>query len=292
MVINNGELSMSRKIILSIGLVGLGVISGALVIFVYSLTGGDPTITLITLGLAIASIITGTILAFSQLLDRFFNPVIEEVGKGIEDDIQDIKAGQIKDVLIMAVITGVAVLVFFYLILRFHKLEARWGSIPVILPTLVAVAALAWFIPRTRWFQYKILYTPLWVFLIPTAGLILSLVVGINKTEDPQIFNSRSLETIQYNTYPVSNFIFQTALENGDLGFSLDLPSCDGDDCEVFYLVLLVIGLIILTLILLAGSAMIPHFWLFGGSILIGLMAIITLHDLLIRPKEIAQSDD
>lgn len=49
---------------------------------------------------------------------------------------------------------------------------------------------------------------------------------------------------------------------------------------------MLVIGLVLLTIILVAGSAMIPHFWLFSGSILIGLMTLIAIHDLRIRPKE------
>jgi hypothetical protein len=44
-----------------------------------------------------------------------------------------------------------------------------------------------------------------------------------------------------------------------------------------------VIALIILTLFLVVGSAVIPHFWLFSGSILLGIMALIAIHDLRVR---------
>jgi hypothetical protein len=39
---------------------------------------------------------------------------------------------------------------------------------------------------------------------------------------------------------------------------------------------------------LVIGSAYIPHFWLLSGSILVGIMLLIAIHDLRIRrvPKE------
>jgi hypothetical protein len=84
--------SMAKKTILSISMVALGVISGVLVIFVYAYTGGNPSITLVFLAAAIACIIGGTILGFSQLLDRFVNPVLDEINQDIQDDIQDLKS--------------------------------------------------------------------------------------------------------------------------------------------------------------------------------------------------------
>jgi len=44
-----------------------------------------------------------------------------------------------------------------------------------------------------------------------------------------------------------------------------------------------VIALIVLTFVLVIGSALIPHFWLLSGSILISIMALIAIHDLRIR---------
>ena len=277
---------MSKKTILAIILVGLGVFTGLLVIFVYTLSGGRAEVTLAFLAIAIASIVAGSILAFSQLLDRIVSPVLEDINKDIEDDLQDIKEHRMTNTLFMVLVVGISSLAFTFFVFRFHKLEAMWGSMPVILPTLAAIGALAWFIPRTRWFQNHRMYTPLWVFLIPAAGLILTMIVGLGKTEDPRGFSILNRESIEYNTYQFTGFIFQEGLGVGNLGLNLDLPSCSGDDCAGIYLIMLVIGLVLLTIILVAGSAMIPHFWLFSGSILIGLMTLIAIHDLRIRPKE------
>ena len=64
-----------------------------------------------------------------------------------------------------------------------------------------------------------------------------------------------------------------------EFGVQLELPSCHDDICGV----LLVIALIVLTFVLVIGSALIPHFWLLSGSILISIMALIAIHDLRIR---------
>lgn len=180
---------MSKKTILAIILVGLGVFTGLLVIFVYTLSGGRAEVTLAFLAIAIASIVAGSILAFSQLLDRIVSPVLEDINKDIEDDLQDIKEHRMTNTLFMVLVVGISSLAFTFFVFRFHKLEAMWGSMPVILPTLAAIGALAWFIPRTRWFQNHRMYTPLWVFLIPAAGLILTMIVGLGKTEDPRGFS-------------------------------------------------------------------------------------------------------
>jgi drug/metabolite transporter (DMT)-like permease len=277
---------MSKKMVLAIILIGLGVITGMLDLFVYGLTGGSPAVTSAFLAAAIACIIAGSVLAFSQLLDRFISPVLEEINKDIEDDIEDIREHRMTNTLFMGLVVGISILVFAFLVFRFHKLEATWGSIPVAVPTLAAIGVLVWFITKTHWFHNQRIYTPMWVFLIPTAGLILTMIIGISKTEDLRAFRVGNQEAIEYNTYQFASFIFQGAMEAGGLELNPDIPSCNGDDCGVMFLVMLVIGLVILSIILVAGSAVIPHFWLFGGSIFISLMAIIAIHDLRVRSKK------
>lgn len=273
---------MSKKTILSILLVCLGVSTGLLVIFAYSLSGGKVAITLPLLAAAIACIVTGSILGFSRLLDRLANPVLDEIHKDLEDDIQDLKQRRLTNAIWMVIMIGIAALAFFFFVLRFHKLEAKWGPVPVALPTLIALVALAWFIPRTHWFQSSGVYTPMWVFLIPATGFILTLVIGLLKTENLSIISTSRQEPIEYNTYQYTGFFFQEAADVGEWGLRLDLFSCDGDECGI----LLVIALVILTCILVIGSALIPHFWMFSGSILLGIMALIAIHDLRIRrPK-------
>jgi hypothetical protein len=272
----NGGSPVSKKTILSIFLIVLGVSAGMLVIFAYAMSGGKASITLVFLGTAIACIIAGTILAFSQLLDRFAGPFLDEIHKDIEDDIRDLKEHRITEPIWMILMIGIAVPAFTFFVFRFHKVEAVWGSIPVVLPTLAGIGILAWFIPRTRWFQNYRGYTPMWVFLIPTAGLIFTIMVGIGQTENSGTIRSSRQETIEYNTYQYTGFIIDRV---SDFGFLLDFLSCSGEDCVVS----LVIGLVVLTFILVAGSALIPHFWLFSGSILLSIMALIAIHDLLIR---------
>jgi hypothetical protein len=271
---------MQKKTILAIVLAGVGIITGMLDIVVYGLTGGNQSVILVLLIAPIVCIVAGSILAFSQLLDRYVNPVIEELHADIEDDIQDIKERRITNTHIMIMIVGISALAFAFFVFRFHKLEAMWGSIPVAIPTLVAIWALAWFIPRSKWYTKLQMYTPMWVFLIPTVGLILSLMLGIGRTEDPRAFTTWKNESIQYNTFQFASIIFQSAPEPGGSGFSLDLPSCDDDACLAVFLV---VALIVLTIILVAGSAMFPHFWLFSGSILVCFMALIAIHDLRVR---------
>lgn len=270
---------MSKKTILSIFLIFLGVSTGSLVIFAYSMSGGKATITLLFLAAAFACIITGWILGFSRLLDRLVNPVLDEIHKDLEDDIQDLKEHRITNTIWMIILIGIAALTFSFFVLRLHKLEAMWGRIPVVLPTFVGVVALAWFIPRTYWFQNPRVYTPIWVFSIPTAGFIFTVVIGLAKTENLRTISASRQESTEYNSYQYTGFFLQEATEAGEWGLTLDLPSCSGDECGV----VLVIALVILTFILVIGSALIPHFWLFSGSIFLGIMALIAIHDLRIR---------
>jgi Na+(H+)/acetate symporter ActP len=272
---------MSKKIILSILLISLGVIIGLLVTFTYSLTGGKPGISLAFLAAAVALIITGSIMLFSQLLDRIVNPVLEEIQKDIEDDIQDLRERRTTGVLWMLMILGISVLVFSFFVFRLHKLEAMWGQIPVAAPTILGVGAVAFFIPRTRWYQNKHRYTPMWIYLIPAAGLIITLFTGIGRTE-----NVSNLSSTRSATEPV---IYNSNHSAGtdvvfDFGGMLDFDV--GDDEAGF-----VILLVVLIFILVVGSAVIPHFWLFSGSIMLGLMATIAIHDLRIRRSTGNRSD-
>jgi ABC-type multidrug transport system fused ATPase/permease subunit len=270
---------MSKKTILSIFLILLGVISGLLIIFAYSMSGGRTSITLAFLSIAIVCIIVGSILAFSRRLDRIVSPVVEEIHSDIEDDLQDLKEHQITNTIWMIIIIGIALLVFPFFVFRFHKVEAMWGSIPVVILTVIGMGLLAWFIPRTNWFRNSRSYTSMWIYLIPTIGFIITIWIGLANTENLGMLRTSPKESIGYNTYQSTGFILQTAGDVGGSGLSLDLPDCDGDACAVY----LVIELVLLVFVLMIGSALIPHFWLFSGSILLGIMALIAIHDLRIR---------
>jgi len=272
---------MAKKTLFSIILIIFGVSIGLLVVFAYSMSGGKASITLPFLAMAILCIITGTILAFSRLLDRIITPVVDELHKDIEDDLQDLKELRLSNTAWMIILTGIAGIIFSFFVFRLHKLEAMWGAIPVAIPTILGMAALAWFVPRTRWFQNHQETTPMWVFMLPTIGLILTLGLGLLQAENLSVMQSSRQDMVEYNTTPSTLYFIQGAIDIGDIGFSLDIPSCDGDECIIF----LVIVLVILVFILVVGSALIPHFWLLSGSLLLGIMALIAIHDLRIRRK-------
>lgn len=270
---------MPKKTIFAIGLVVVGVVTGVLVLWTYTFTGGSPAMTLVFLGTAVLSIVAGSVLAFSQLIDRFFTPFVVEFSQDIEDDLENLKVHRITHPIRMAIVLVLATLIYSFFVLRFHKVEATWGGIPVVIPAILGVLAVVFLMPRTRWYKDRSITTPFGVFLIPTFGLILSMLLGLSNTENLQILSSRSIEGIQYNAVRGGAFLLN---EGSGWAFSIPTPSCDDEVCLVVYLA---IALIVLTLVLVIGSAYIPHFWIFSGAILIALMGMIAIHELRFRPR-------
>jgi hypothetical protein len=270
---------MSKKTILSLFLIIVGVRVSLLVIFAYTRSGGKASITMGFLTAAVTSIIVGSILGFSRLLDRTVKRFIDEIYQDIEDDIDDITHSRFTNTIWMIFILVIGLFIFSFFVLRFHKVEAMWGGIPVVVPTFIALAVLTWFLPRTLWFQNQRAYTPIWIFLIPTSGLIITMIAGIGKTENLSLMRAPYAQNKEYNAYQNTGFILQEAAEVGSSGIQFDIPNCDGEECAV----LLVIALIVLTFVLIVGSALIPHFWLFNGSILLCIMLLIATHDLQVR---------
>ncbi len=272
---------MSKKVKFSIFLIVVGVITALLIIFAYGMSGGNTVLMLAFLSVAITCIMAGSILAFSRLLDRTVTPLVEEIHKDIEDDLQDLKERHFTNTHWMVVIITLALITFSFFVFRFHKVEASWGSVPVLVPTFIAMLALAWFIPRTRWFRDYRDHTPMWIFFVPTIGLIVSLWLGLAITEDPNTLRTVPTAQVSYNSYQPTGIIVQSVGDMTDFGIPVGLSDCDGDACGYIFLV---IGLIVLVFILVVGSAVIPHFWILSCSIMIGIMLLITIHDLRLRP--------
>jgi hypothetical protein len=274
---------MTRKTFISLSLIGLGGIIGALAVFIHSTKDGHDEMMAPLLVLAFASVAIGSILAFSQWLNRLVKPVVDKFREDIEDDIQDIKQRHITPTQLMVVAFGLLSLVFAYLVLRFHKFEATWGQIPVVVPTILVIVIGTWIVVRTEWFQDKIHRTPVNVFLIPVAGILLSMFLGISFTEDVRHLRSAQKAT-EYNTYqpPALSwiYIFEDASYLFDSG--IPLPDCSDEGCAAVFLL---IALVVITLVLVLGSAFIPHFWLFSGCIFEAIIAIIVIHEIRVRQK-------
>jgi MFS family permease len=191
------------------------------------MSGGKTSITLAFLSVAIICIIAGSVLAFSRLLDRFIKPVMDEFKSDIEDDILDFKERRMTNTIWMVVIIGVALLIFSFFVFRFHKVEAMWGPVPVFIPTFFGMLALAWFIPRTRWFNNSNNYTPMWIFLIPTFGLILTIWLGLAKTENISLLRAPQPGLVSYNTSQYTGIFLHNAGDVGGSVLEFGVPDCD-----------------------------------------------------------------
>jgi hypothetical protein len=274
---------MTKKFIFAVILITLGIISALLIVFSYGTSGGNVGVLLAFLFASILLIIVGSILAFSRLLDRTVTPLVDEINSDIADDLRDLKEHRLTNTHWMVLVTALVVILFSYFVFRFHKVEATWGGIPVVIPTFLAMLALGWFIPRTSWFRLSQDRTPMWIFFIPTIGLVISLWLGLAQTENMSVLSTSPTKTVSYNTVQTTGFFLNTVGNAGELGFLDGLSDCDGDVCGV---ILLVVLLVILTFVLVLGSAYIPHFWILSGSILLGIMLLIAIHDLRLRPHQ------
>jgi hypothetical protein len=140
-----------------------------------------------------------------------------------------------------------------------------------------------WIVVRTEWFQDKQYRTPVSVFLIPVAGILLSMILGISFTEDVRHLRSAQKAT-EYNAYQPSELSWIYVLgDASDLsGAGASLPACTDEECAAVYLL---IALVVITVVLVVGSAYIPHFWLFSGCIFEAIIAIIVIHEIRVRQK-------
>jgi hypothetical protein len=214
-------------------------------------------------------------------LDRTIQPVVEEIDADIADDIEDIQARRGTNAQFMLIATLAAALIFFYYVIRLHKLEATWGGIPVIIPAGIVVVVGLLIVLNTRWFHDQHRPTPLWVFFIPAIGIALALILGL-QTENRRSFSTNTggnaASEVVYND--VTPLVFGYLDPFSFLSGSGSSVSCDDDACVV---VVLVVALVVITLVMVVGAATIPHFWLLSGMVFLTILTIITVHEIRIR---------
>ncbi len=224
----------------------------------------------------------GTILLFTNLLDKLVLPVIDELVEDTRDDHEDLKQGNITFVHVSGILLIVLTLGFAVLVSMFSKFSARWGSIPVLIPTLIVLGLTTLTLTTTSWFNSKADRTPPIIFIILFIGMIISLALGITKTENI----NRGLRTPigEYDYDYRAEQAMYLATDNGftivDFSFGM-ISDCDEDFCLWLVIIILVL---VATVILVAGSASIIHFWFFSGSIFLCGMWIIFLRELRVRP--------
>jgi hypothetical protein len=226
---------------------------------------------------AVGCVALGSIFSFSQILDRFIQPVIVEIDEDVQDDLEDIKTKGMTNALFMFLSTGLAALIFFYFVLKLHKIEATWGGLPVIIPAGIVLVIGTLIVINTSWFRDQHLPTPLLVYFIPVIGIALTLILGL-QTENRRNLSLNVLDQSGYNDFtPLASDFFESSLFSGGSDSS---ASCDDDGCVAM---MLIIALVVITLVMVIGSAFIPHFWLLSGMVFLAILTIITIHEIRIR---------
>ncbi len=267
---------MFTKKHLGIILAVFGVLTGVLAVALSLFTREQSAIYLAMISLAVGCVLVGSILIFTRLLDHFARPIVEEIAEDVQDDVEDIKQNRITGAQLMVVITAILALVFLVSIIKLHKFEAAWGGLPVAIPTLIVLAIGIPVVTHTNWFRDQGLKTPFAIFLIPVVGLATSMFLGIYNAEDARNLSLAANEGAVYNQFAPSagNFLAFT-------GDAISLPECNDDACGV---IMLFIALVVLTFVLVIGSAFIPHFWFLSGFIFLTILALITIHEIRYRP--------
>ncbi len=269
---------MFKKKYLGYFLLVIGGIIGAMTILINVISRGQLPLLAFFLVSSLGSVVIGSTLAFTQLLDRMVKPIVVDLDESVADDIEDIKAKRFTNAHFMFLCTAILALIFLFFYLKLHKFEAAWGGIPVIIPTAMVVLVGALVILTTRWFHDQDLHTPLKIYLIPVAGFILSLVLGL-QTENPQALSLQVPEQVIYNdftpvVFDVTGRSFLSIIFDGGSG-------CDDDGCLVL---ILIMALIVVTLVMVLGAASIPHFWIMSGMVFVAILVIITVHEIRIHP--------
>jgi hypothetical protein len=239
---------------------------------------------------------TGFLLCFPTVLERTTLPreletLVDTLVEDFADDIEDIRQPRITSTHFAVVMTMLASSPFFWFVLHYAKLGAKWGSIPVLIPTVIAVFVAVFVMGQSKWFQYRRFRTPPWVFLIPLAGLVISTGLGIHMTEPLEYRGSTAHERAQARVGGPQEYDYTATrayyYDLGDIFYlgdgSSDLISdldCDDEACLIL---LLVVVLIVVTIALIVGSAAIPHFWVLAGFTLLTVMGMIALRELRVR---------
>ena len=123
--------------------------------------------------------------------------------------------------------------------------------------------------------------TPTWVMLVAFAGFAAALFLGIFMTEQvPPAQNDQSLTAEQNVDYGYvgsrAYYITRQYLNFGPTP-EITFPDCDDDACAYVFLAML---FVLLTAILVAGAALIPHMWVLSCLVLLTLIALLALHEI------------
>mgnify|MGYP001827686693 CR=1 FL=1 len=227
--------------------------------------------------------LVGLLFLFTDFLETSLGirDEIEELPELLEDDVEALLLGRFTLTHFMVAATVVTAIMLSATLVWYKKWEASWGPLNVLVVSAAGVAITLVVGIKSQWFQDRRRRIGQQVFLIPLAGLALSVALGLYSTEPKEFGGQTRNRGFQSQA---DRWAASRASESRFLGLaignSLDILDidCDGEACLVLFLVLIAVVCVV-------SSAFIPHFWVLAGHLLLTIMALIALRELLVSKR-------
>lgn len=178
------------------------------------------------------------------------------------------------------VIFVLACVILFVLMNYYDKFSATWGSIPVIFVAIPVSVLVVFLMSQLAWFKEIYQARSGLAFTILFVGLVICCFTGIYLTEPTDYQKGPNAMSYDYERTRSGNYalyLFGDMLGEST-GIAADSVDLDGEAALVLFAIALVA-------ILLLSSAIIPHFWVVAGCVLIAAMGLIIVRDILVEEQ-------
>jgi MFS family permease len=227
--------------------------------------------------------ITSTVLIPGLLLPNITSPHPEFLTDDLEDEWTEMRQRTVSRPHILLLGGVISALAYLWCVFYYGKpANAYWfGWVPVGVAAIGLSLLLFAFARRTDWYNNRFYRTPTWVMLVAFAGFALALFFGIFMTEQvAPAQNDQSLAVandVDYGYVGTRAYYITRQYLNFGPTPQITFPDCDDEACAYLFLAIL---FILLTVILVAGSALIPHMWVLSCLVLLTLIALLALHEI------------
>jgi hypothetical protein len=227
--------------------------------------------------------ITSTVLIPGLLLPNITSPHPEFLSDDLEDEWTELRQRTVSRPHILLLGGLISALTYVWCVFYYGKpTNAFWfGWMPVGVAAIGLSLLLFAFARRTDWYNNRFYRTPTWVMLVAFAGFASALLLGIFMTEQvPPVRNDQSLtaeNNLDYGYVGSRAYYITRQYLNFGPTPEITFPDCDDDACAYVFLAML---FLLLTAILVAGAALIPHMWVVSCLVLLTLIALLALHEI------------
>jgi len=224
--------------------------------------------------------VTSAILLPGVLLPNIQSPHPEFLSADLVDEWQDMRARRIRRPHVLIAGAVLAALSYVWFLFYYGKVvNALWfGWLPVgVAAILVSLLVIA-FARRTPWYHDRYFRTPNMVIAIAFGGFALAQVLGITMTEQPVTTNTGQgiVSNFDYQYVGTRAYYLTRGYLNSGPVPDFEIPDCDDDSCGYLFLFIL---FLVLTAILVAGAALVPHMWVLSCLVMLTFIALLVLHE-------------